>query len=111
MFGFGHLPEIIGLLILGLLVFGPKRIIEMGSAAGKAFKEFRDATKGLSWTNLLSGNDEPQGPQPTNLSRISQYTQSFGAARAQDAAETSASPSPENVVEGSVSPVDEPAAK
>jgi TatA/E family protein of Tat protein translocase len=51
MFGFGHIFEIIGLLFVALLVFGPKRMIEMGSSFGKALRELRDATKEMNWTS------------------------------------------------------------
>jgi TatA/E family protein of Tat protein translocase len=57
---FGHWLQILLLLGLALLVFGPKRMIEMGSAFGKAFKDFREATKDISWSNLLSGNEQPE---------------------------------------------------
>jgi TatA/E family protein of Tat protein translocase len=53
----GHWVEIIGLLLLALLVFGPKRMVDMGSSLGKAFKEFRDSTKDLNLSQMLSGND------------------------------------------------------
>lgn len=53
----GHWVEIIGLLLLALLVFGPKRMVEMGSSLGKAFKEFRESTKDLNLSQMLSGND------------------------------------------------------
>jgi sec-independent protein translocase protein TatA len=56
---FGHWLQILGLLLLALLVFGPKRMVQMGSSLGKAVKEFRDSTKDFSWSNLLSQNDQP----------------------------------------------------
>jgi sec-independent protein translocase protein TatA len=47
MFGIGHGPEIIVLLIIVLLVFGPGKLPEIGSAFGRGIKEFKDATSGL----------------------------------------------------------------
>ena len=41
----GHWFEILIILALALLVFGPKRMIEMGSSLGKAFRELRNAAK------------------------------------------------------------------
>ena len=79
---FGHLPEVLFVLILGLLVFGPKRMIEMGSSFGKAFREFRNATKDLTWTNLLSGAGSGEDEKPSALSQLSQVSQTFGAAKA-----------------------------
>jgi sec-independent protein translocase protein TatA len=44
MFGF-HAPELIIILVIALLIFGPKKLPEMGSSIGKSIKEFR---KGMS---------------------------------------------------------------
>jgi sec-independent protein translocase protein TatA len=43
-FGIG-LPEMIVILVLALLVFGPKKLPEIGSSLGKAIRGFQDATK------------------------------------------------------------------
>jgi sec-independent protein translocase protein TatA len=52
--GFGfHLPELIIILAVALLIFGPKKLPEMGSAIGKSIKEFR---KGMS--ELTAPKDE-----------------------------------------------------
>lgn len=73
----GHWPELLAVLFIALLVFGPKRMIEMGSSFGKAFREFREATKELSWTGLLSGSEEEK---QTPLSHLSQIVQSHSSA-------------------------------
>ncbi|HEV2458799.1 MAG TPA: twin-arginine translocase TatA/TatE family subunit [Ktedonobacterales bacterium] len=72
MFG-GHWLELFGLLIVGLLIFGPKKVIEMGSSLGKALRELREATKGMSWTSLTG----EESPGQTTLSRLSQLSQSL----------------------------------
>lgn len=41
----GHAPELIIILAVALLIFGPKKLPEMGSAIGKGIKEFK---KGMS---------------------------------------------------------------
>jgi sec-independent protein translocase protein TatA len=41
----GHLPELIIVMLLALLVFGPKRLPEMGNAVGKTIKEFQKSMK------------------------------------------------------------------
>jgi len=46
MFGIGHAPEIAILVVLVLLVFGPGKLPEIGSAVGRGIREFRDATSG-----------------------------------------------------------------
>lgn len=43
-----HLPELIIVLVVALLVFGPKKLPEMGSAIGKSIKEFRKGINELS---------------------------------------------------------------
>jgi len=42
--GFG---EILLIMFVALLVFGPKKLPELGKAAGKTLREFKNATKGL----------------------------------------------------------------
>jgi sec-independent protein translocase protein TatA len=40
-------PGLIIILIIVLIVFGPKKLPEIGSAVGKTFSEFKKSTKGL----------------------------------------------------------------
>ena len=67
-----HWLEIIGLLLLALLVFGPKRMVEMGSSLGKMFKEFRDSTKDLNLSQMLSGteSDDDDDVVPSRVTPI-----------------------------------------
>ena len=44
--GFIGLPEIIGLALLALVLFGPKRLPEMGRGLGKGLREFKDSVSG-----------------------------------------------------------------
>ena len=42
MFGLaGHLPELIVILVAALVIFGPKRLPEIGNSMGKTIREFR----------------------------------------------------------------------
>jgi len=41
----GHLPELLIVLTVALVVFGPKRIPEIGSSLGRGIRDFR---KGIS---------------------------------------------------------------
>jgi sec-independent protein translocase protein TatA len=44
-FGF-HWPELVVILLVGLIFFGPKRLPEIGGALGKSITEFRKTTTG-----------------------------------------------------------------
>ena len=44
-FGIG-VPEILILLLVALLVFGPKRLPEMGRSLGRGMREFKDSISG-----------------------------------------------------------------
>ena len=50
MFGSLGLPEILFILVVALLVFGPRRLPEIGRTIGKALGEFRRATTDLKRT-------------------------------------------------------------
>jgi Tat protein translocase TatB subunit len=47
MFGIG-VPELLVIMVVALIVLGPKRLPEVAKALGKAFSEFRRATSDLS---------------------------------------------------------------
>jgi sec-independent protein translocase protein TatA len=72
--GWIGLPELIVLLVVLLLIFGPKRLPEMGRSLGKGMREFKDSISG-------KGDDEDRPaltsgpPEPTKV----------GAAREHDA--------------------------
>ncbi len=40
-------PGLIIILVIVLIVFGPKKLPEIGGAVGKTFSEFKRSTKGL----------------------------------------------------------------
>ena len=44
--GFIGMPEILLLGLVVLLVFGPKRLPEMGRSMGRGFREFKDSISG-----------------------------------------------------------------
>lgn len=48
MFGPIGWPEIIGILIVALLLFGAKRLPEIGRSMGKAIKEFKKSFKDVT---------------------------------------------------------------
>lgn len=46
MFGLG-IPELVLILILALVIFGPSKLPEVGSALGRTIKEFKKSTQEL----------------------------------------------------------------
>lgn len=63
MFGPLGFPELIFILVLALLIFGPKRLPEIGRTIGKGMAEFRKASTDLKRTiNTELALDEPAVP-------------------------------------------------
>jgi TatA/E family protein of Tat protein translocase len=63
MIGSLGLPELIFIFVLALLVFGPKRLPEMGRMVGKGMAEFRKATNELKRTiNAEIALEDEDGP-------------------------------------------------
>lgn len=56
----GHLYELIIVLIIALVIFGPKRLPELGSSLGKGIREFRKASNELQ----DSFKSDPTEPLP-----------------------------------------------
>ena len=55
-------PEIIIILLLALLLFGAKRLPEIGRGLGKGLREFRSGVKGMT-DEVKSGMDADAKPQ------------------------------------------------
>lgn len=45
MFGIG-VPELLLILVIGLIVFGPGKLPQIGNALGKSLREFKSAVNG-----------------------------------------------------------------
>lgn len=64
-------PEIIGLLLLALLLFGAKRLPEIGRSLGSGMREFKDSVSGTGTpeppparTELPVGTQDTTAPAP-----------------------------------------------
>jgi sec-independent protein translocase protein TatA len=53
-----HMPELIGVLVIGLVIFGPKRLPEIGSSLGQGIRELK---KGVS--EITEPTPRPQPPE------------------------------------------------
>jgi sec-independent protein translocase protein TatA len=54
--------EIGGLVLLAIILFGAKKLPEIGKGLGKGLREFRDATKGLADDERPSTENKPPAP-------------------------------------------------
>lgn len=55
MFGIG-VPELIIILVLALIIFGPGKLPEVGKAIGKGLNEFKKASRDI--TDEVTGKDD-----------------------------------------------------
>lgn len=77
MFGPLGFPELVFILVLALLIFGPKRLPEIGRTIGRGMAEFRKASTDLKRTiNTELALDEPAAPpaRPWLEPRMEQMT-------------------------------------
>jgi sec-independent protein translocase protein TatA len=56
-------PEMIVLLVIALMVFGPKKLPEMGRTVGKSLREFRRASAEFR-SELRLEDEPPRVPSP-----------------------------------------------
>jgi sec-independent protein translocase protein TatA len=91
MFG-GHIYELIIVLVIALVVFGPKRLPELGSSIGKGIREFRKATNELHDSIKTDGTEALPPEQPHYTA--SDYTASDYVARPRTNAATTARHAP-----------------
>jgi TatA/E family protein of Tat protein translocase len=97
---FGHWFEILIVLGIGLLVFGPKRMIEIGSQVGKMVRELRESTRDLNFKSLLSTDEAPK--QPTY-----HYTAPAPAGATGEPIQGASAPAGESIVEGEIAQTDD----
>jgi sec-independent protein translocase protein TatA len=91
-------PELIFILILALLIFGPKRLPEIGRTIGKGMAEFRKASTELKRTiNTELALEEAPAPPPIRTWEQPSAPPALTAARTPDAAPPE--PAPEAALE------------
>lgn len=92
MFGIG-LPELILIMIVGLIVFGPGKLPKVGRALGKGLREFKKAQNALT-----AAMNEPEPPKPQTAAAPAQ------APAAQPAAQVPQAQPPAQAATPSVAP-------
>ena len=58
----GHLPEIIIVLVVILIIWGPGKLPDVGAAMGKGIREFRKASSETHDAVMGTHHDEPRRP-------------------------------------------------
>lgn len=73
--------ELLILLLVILLVFGPKRLPEMGRSLGRGMREFKTSITGR---DERRDEDEERGPEPAALSAAAEEEPVSAGARERD---------------------------
>lgn len=68
MFGL-HMPELIIIMVIALLIFGPKKLPEMGSSLGKTITAFRKSMNEISQPKEDTPPTEPKAIESQVLPR------------------------------------------
>jgi len=104
------LPELIFIMVIALLIFGPKRLPEIGRTLGKGMAEFRKATNDLKntiSTELSIEDEQPARPRRVDLAGV---TPVFGQEPAPAARPLPAETAPQVPPGAESAPADEAAA-
>ncbi len=87
---FGGRPgiqELIVVLVIALIIFGPRKLPEIGSALGKSLREFKKATSEVKKSISLDEDDEPAEKVETDSKKEAADDKSEGNGAAKDTPE------------------------
>ena len=91
MFGIG-IPEFILILIVGLIVFGPSKLPEIGRSVGKCLREFRKASNAMQ--AIINAPEEPPVPKPASAAGKEETVKPTVSSGEASSGEVEAKPSP-----------------
>ncbi len=95
MFGIG-IPELILILIVGLIVFGPGKLPEVGRAVGRGIREFRKASSALQAV-INEPDTPPKQPVQNQPQATPQQTAQTAPAQTQQPIQPNQAPPPQPV--------------
>ena len=72
------LPELLIVLVIALIVLGPKKLPEAGRSLGRGMKEFKDSISGI--TNTDDEDDDDERPALGTTSTVSSASTTSSAA-------------------------------
>lgn len=64
--------EIIVILVIVLIIFGPKRLPDLGKSLGRGMREFKDSVTGKDKDELPEGPPVADQPEPTTVTPASE---------------------------------------
>jgi sec-independent protein translocase protein TatA len=70
-FGIGPL-EIVIVLIIVLIIFGPKRLPDLGRSLGRGMREFKDSVTGKDKDELPAADEGDEKPEPVHTTPTEQ---------------------------------------
>ena len=104
MFGIG-LPELIVIMVVALLVFGPAKLPELARSLGRGLAEFRRASLDLRQSVMEATDDKPAAPGRSPADRV----KALAAASAAEATAAEARAAGEAATSAAVGPAPQPA--
>ena len=57
--------ELVIILVVVLVIFGPKRLPDLGRSLGKGMREFKDSVTGKDKDELTESSERAEPPEPT----------------------------------------------